>query len=64
MFIFIYTDKIQYEKYQLKCYIMKKESLSIIVSHINVVVNQTDAYKIQNKKYINKVFTKKHLHAI
>ena len=33
MFIFIYTEKnIQYEKYKLSCYIMKKESLSIIVS--------------------------------
>ena len=45
--LFSYTQKkIQYEKYKLKCYIMKKESLSIIVSYINVVVNQTDAYKI------------------
>ena len=25
MFIFIYTEKVQYEKYKLKCYIMKKE---------------------------------------
>ena len=46
MFIFIYTEKIQYEKYKLKCYIMKKVSLSIIVSYINAVANQTDAYKI------------------
>ena len=47
MFIFIFHRKnIQYEKYKLKCYIMKKESLSIIVSYINAVVNQTDAYKI------------------
>ena len=38
--------KIQYEKYKLKCYIMKKESLSIILSYKNAVVNQTDAYKI------------------
>ena len=45
--LFSYTQKkIQYEKYKLKCYIMKKESLSIIVSYINAVVNQTDAYKI------------------
>ena len=47
MLIFIYTEKnIQYEKYKLKCYIMKKESLSIIVSYKNVVINQTDTYKI------------------
>ena len=30
---------------------MKRESLSL--SHINVVVNQTDAYKIQNKIHID-----------
>ena len=45
--LFSYTHKnIKYEKDKLKCYIMKNESLSIIVSHINVVSNQTDAYKI------------------
>ena len=32
---------------------MKKESLSMIVSHINVVVNQTDVYKIQNKIHLD-----------
>ena len=37
MFIFICTEK----KYKLKCYIMKKECLSIMVPYINVV-NQTD----------------------
>ena len=47
MFIFIYTEKIQYEN-KLKCYIMKKES-SIIVSHINVVVNQTDNTRFRLK---------------
>ena len=45
--LFSYTQKKkQYEKYKLKSYIMKKESLSIIVSYINVIVNQTDTYKI------------------
>ena len=42
--LFSYTHKIQYEKYKWKCYIMK--NISIMVSHINVVVNQTDSYKI------------------
>ena len=36
---------IQYERYKLKCYILKKESLSIIVSYKNSI-NQTDTYKI------------------
>ena len=51
MFIFIYTEtNIQYEKYKLKCYIMKKVSLSVIVSYKNVV-NQTDTYKIVHDVY-------------
>ena len=32
---------------------MEKESLSIIVSYINVVVNHTDAYKIFDKIHID-----------
>ena len=32
--------------YKLKCYVMKNKPLSMIVSHIVVVMNQTDAYKI------------------
>ena len=39
--MFVYLV-IQYKKFKLKCYSMKNESLSILVSHINVVVNQTD----------------------
>ena len=39
MFSFIYTEKIQHEKYKLKCYVMKNDSLSIIISYIDV--NQT-----------------------
>ena len=42
-----YTHKkIQYEKYKLKCDIMKNESLSVVVSYINVVVNQTNTHKV------------------
>ena len=44
----MYTPKIQYEKYNLMCYIMKKESLSILVFYINVVVNQNDQIYLQN----------------
>ena len=37
---FSYTqNKIQYQKYKLKCYIMKKESLSVKVSYINAESN-------------------------
>ena len=32
---------------------MKMESLSIIISHINVDVNQTDEYEIWNKIHID-----------
>ena len=32
---------------------MKKETLSILVSYINIVVNQIDAYKIYNKIHID-----------
>ena len=46
--MFIYKE-IRYEK----CYMMKKESLSIIVSHIKIVVNQTDVYNILYKIYRN-----------
>ena len=55
MLIFIYTqNKTQYEKYKLNCYhIMKKELLSKLISHINVVVNQTDAYKIYYKIHVD-----------
>ena len=45
----VYFDihtKLQCEKYKLKCYLMKKESLSILVSYLNDIVNQNDAYKI------------------
>ena len=45
--LFSYLQKIQYEKYKLKSNIMKNKPLSsIIVSYINIVVNQTDAYNI------------------
>ena len=45
--LFSYTQKkIECEKYKLRCYIMKRGSLSIIVSYINVAVNQTGTYKI------------------
>ena len=37
--LFSHTKKIQFEKY-------KSKSLSVIVSDINIVVNQTDAYEI------------------
>ena len=40
----MYTENLY--KYKLKYYIMKKESLSIVAYYINVVVNQTDTYKI------------------
>ena len=42
----LHRKNIQYEKYKLQCYIMKRESLSKIVSYKNIVVNQTDTYKI------------------
>ena len=38
---------------KLKCYIMIKESLSIIVSYKNVVVDQTDTYKFWNEIHID-----------
>ena len=52
---------IQYEKYKLVCYIMKKESLSIVVSYINVAVNQTDTLnKIYNTQIIILIICAKH----
>ena len=44
--------KIQYERYKLRCYIMKKE-LTILVSYTNVVVNQIDAYTSLYKIHID-----------
>ena len=45
--IYFHIDTKKYnENYKLKCYIMKNESLSILVSYTNIAMNEADAYRI------------------